>query len=266
MKDQLISIRPMLDEDLDSILEIIEEHDEDDAQEAQRDYQDVGISGQYVILYDNKVIGVTGAKRVEACDNTFKLSWTYVDKQYCGKGYGRQLLQHLLDEITSCNGRKIFVYVSDYIDEEGVAIYAAALGLYQSLGFETELKIEDYYDKTEALTVLGLVLKKPASDQVSPTSESPKIVFKELYPVAETENTYSFSWKTKVFGKPFSAQDVKIGIQAALDVKANIVLISFPSNFDNVTMPLFEAGFSQLGQLKDYYEDGIHEDHYAFRL
>ena len=269
MNSKSTSIRQMLDEDLDQVLKIIAAHDEDDAEEAQRDYQEGGISGQYIMLLDNQLIGVSGAKRVEACDNTFKLSWTYIDKEYCNRGYGRQLLQHLLDEIISCNGRKIFVYVSDYIDEDGVAIYAAALKLYQSLGFETELKIADYYDRGESLSVLGLALKPAPSDPSelpSVISESPKIVFKQLYPVAETENSYSFSWDTKFFGKSFSASDVKIGIDAAHDVEASMVLISFPSNFDNVTMPLFEAGFSLLGQLKDYYEDGIHEDHYSFRL
>ena len=266
MNNKLTTIRPMQDDDLESVLQIIEEHDEDDAQEAQRDYQESGISGQYVLVYDNNVIGVTGAKRVTACDNTFKLSWTYVQKQNCAKGYGRQLMQHLLQEIKDCNGRKIFVYVSDYVDEDGIAIYAAALKLYQSVGFEIEFKIEDYYDKGESLTILGLAFRKTPTEQLSYNNESPKIVFQQLYPVAETENTFSFSWKTKLFGKSFTAEDVKIGTRAAVEEQASIVLISFPSNFINVTKPLFEAGFSQVGQLKDYYEDGIHEDHYAFRL
>lgn len=256
----------MTEDDIDTVLDIIESHDEDDAEEAQRDYQDEGINGQYVLSYDNKVIGVTGAKRIPACDNTFKLSWTYIDKQQCGQGFGRQLLQHLLAEINNCNGRKIFVYVSDYVDEEGHAIYAAALKLYQSLGFTVEVTIRDYYDEGESLLILGKSLKQTPIDQLNYNNESPKIVFDQLYPVAETESTFSFSWKTKIFGRSFTADDVKIGIDAAIEEQASIILISFPSNFNNVATPLLEAGFNHIGQLKDYYEDGIHEDHYAYRL
>ena len=261
-----ISIRQMLDEDIDAVLEIIDGHDEDDAEEAERDYQEMGIAGQFVMLLADQIIGVSGARRIDATDNTFKLSWTYVDEDHCGQGFGRQLLQHLLDEIHKANGRKIFVYVSDYIDEDGVSIYATAMKLYQSIGFIEELKIEDYYDKGESLSVLGLELKQADADFEECVIESPKIIFQELYPVAETENTYSVSWKVKMFGNSFSPSDVKLIVNAAYDVKANLVLISFPSNFDNVAMPLFEAGFSQVGQLKDYYENSVHEDHYALRI
>ena len=266
MTHSKIDIRPMQQDDLNKVLNIIEGHDEDDAQEAQRDYQEHGISGQYVAVLDDQVIGVTGAKREQACDNTFKLSWTYVDAAQCGRGHGRALLKHLLNEITDCGGRKIFVYVSDYVDEEGTAIYAAALKLYQSLGFATEMTIKDYYDEGESLMILSKPLRSSSEEQLNYNNESPKIVFQELYPVAETEHTFSFSWKTKIFGRSFSAQDVSIGLEAAKDEQAHLVMISFPSNFNNIAAPLFEAGFQHIGQLKDYYEDGIHEDHYAYRL
>ncbi len=266
MNNELITIRPMVEDDLNTVLNIIESHDEDDAQEAQRDYQEDGINGQFILLYDQKVIGVTGAKRVPACDNTFKLSWTYVDKPQCGQGFGRRLLEHLLNEISKSNGRKIFVYVSDYVDEDGTAIYAAALTLYQSLGFSIEVTIKDYYDEGESLHILGKSLKQKPIDQLNYNNESPKIIFDQLYEVAETESTFGFTWKTKFLGRSFTAQDVQIGIDAASEEQASMVLISFPSNFNNVATPLFEAGFNHIGQLKDYYEDGIHEDHYAYRF
>ncbi len=266
MNTALQTIRKMQKEDIEHVLNIIHEHDEDDAEEAERDYREIGLSGQIVAVYEGQIIGVSGVRSIEGSSGSYKLSWTYIMKAHCGQGHGRRLLNYLFDKVQQSFGRKIFVYVSDYVDDNGVAIYAAALKLYQSMGFIEEATVQNYYDTGESLTVLSLVLQQADAEFNEAQFESPKIAFEQLFPVAETEHTYSVSWKIKSFGGSFTAADLKPIIEAAYEAQAHLILIAFPSNFENVSMPLFEAGFSQSGQLKDYYQVGVHEDHFIFRV
>lgn len=260
----LISFRQMVEDDLERVVEIIEQHDEDDAEEAEVDYTESGISGIFVALLDDQVIGVSGARLLDNCDRSFQLSWTYLDKQHCNQGYGRQLLLYVLDQLKEFNARKLFIYMSDYVDEDGVSIYAAARHLYQSLDFQKELEIVNYYDEGESLTVFALQIEDKGFDTLPIKPESPKIKFNNLIHIAETESAYSFGWETKRFGKTFTAEDIELGVDAAQQKGANLVLISFPSNFEGVKQQLLDAGFSAIGQLQDYYEEGVHEDHYLY--
>jgi len=261
----LITFREMTSDDVKSILEIIEEHDEDDAEEAERDYQDEGIDGQFVMLLNDEVIGISGARLLDNCDRSFQLSWTYVDPEQCGNGYGRQLIQHVIDQLKAFNARKVFIHMSDYVDEDGLSVYAAARHLYQSLHFKIEMQINHYYDEGESLTVLGLLLEDKELDTLDIKPESPKIKFNRLNHIAETETAYSFGWELKRFGKTFTEQDLKLGIDSADQNGATIVLVTFPSNFDDARSQLMFMGFELHGQLQDYYEDGVHEDHFLFK-
>lgn len=261
---QLISIRQMQIDDIDPIVGIIECHDEDDGEEALRTYREDGVAGHYVALLDDQLIGVSGAIELADCDRSFQLSWTYMDKSFCNRGYGRQLVQHVLDELRRYNARKVFIYVSDYKDEDGVEIYAGAMHLYLSLDFTLELKIENYYDLGESLSVLGLMLEDQQFDSLPVKPESPKVKFNNLIHIAETESAYSFGWSPKRFGKTFTSRDIEIGLDAAQNEGASLVLISFPSNYDNIEQPVLNVGFQVAGQLKDYYENGVDENHYIF--
>lgn len=261
----MITFRHMTPDDLEPVLSIITGHDEDDGEDAEKSYSDNGIDGQYVMLLNEQLIGVCGARLLNNCDQSFQLSWTYVDKAHCHQGYGRQLLQHVLDELNTYNARKVFIYVSDYKDESGTNIYATALHLYQSMGFEVELQIKDYYDEDESLTVLGLALQ-PQDSTVKIKDESPKLKFTQLLRIGETESAFNFAWQTKRLGYHFGVTDLQTGLEAARESGASIVLISFPSNYQNVKKPMIDAGFYVVGQLSDYYEQGVHEVHYEYRF
>ncbi len=266
MESIVITFRYMEMEDIEAVVDFINEHDEDDGEEAHRDYIENGVGGQYVMLLDDVVIGVTGAKELDDCIGSLKLSWTYVAKKYRNLGYGKQLLQHILSELKEYNARKVFVYVSDYKDDSGNNIYAGALHLYQSLGFEVELQIKDYYDEDESLTVLGLVLQDKPENTLPIKPESPKLKFNNLIHIAETESAFNFGWQPKIFGKHFSVHDLETGLDAARNNDASVVLVSFPSNYQNVKELMLDVGFKQAGQLKDYYEIGVSEDHYVYYL
>jgi len=260
----MITFRQMQEEDIEQIVEIIEQHDEDDAEAAGVDYKKEGIAGQFVILLNDDVVGVSGARMLDDCDRSFQLSWTYLDKQHCNQGYGRQLVTYVLNQLREFKARKLFIYMSDYVDDDGVSIYAAARHLYLSLEFEIELEIDDYYDEGESLTVLGLLLEDKEFDSLPIKPESPKIKFNNLIHIAETESSYSFGWEIKRFGKSFTSEDLELGIEAAAQKEASLILISFPSNYTNVQELLKDGGFSLIGSLQDYYEDGVNEDHYYY--
>ena len=254
----------MTEEDIDRVVEIIDQHDDEDADEAEADYHKEGIAGQFVTLLDGHIIGVSGARMLDDCDRSFQLSWTYLDKQHCNQGYGRQLLGYVLDQLREFKARKLFIYMSDYVDEDGVSIYAAARHLYLSLEFQVELEIADYYDEGESLTVLGLLLEDKEFDSLPIKPESPKLKFNNLIHIAEIESAYSFGWETKRFGKNFTSEDLELGIDAAKQEEASLILISFPSNYENVEQQLMDSGFALIGSLQDYYEEGVDEEHYLY--
>lgn len=273
----MLSLRKMSSEDIPTVIQLINSHDEDDAEEAQRSYEQSGIDDQYVLTQNDAVIGVTGIRQAEACDNTYWLSWTYIHDDQCGNGYGRKMLEDILAELTERGARKVFLKVSDYIDPEDGDIYAAARHLYQSKGFTTEVTLPDFYDEGETQFIMGLSLNHNSNDNLGDgsyvnnanTAEpdvlevTKPIKFNNLFEIAETEGSFCFGWEMSG-KKQFTVPDVQIGLDAAKDQGGRAAYVTFPSNFPAVPHVLTNAGFTLVGTLKDYYENGIHELHFAY--
>ena len=97
-------------------------------------------------------------------------------------------------------------------------------------------------------------------------TESPIIEFHELLHITETRCSFSFAWEIKPKGENFTKEDLVIGLDAAKKSDASIVLLSFPSNYDNIKARLIDADFQLVGRLEDYYEEGVHEEHYVYRF
>ncbi len=261
-------LRKMDGDDIDEVVALIDSHDEDDAEEAERDYRDIaGFYDQFVLEQEGKVIGVTGYKTPPGCDETHWLSWTYIHADHTNQGLGRKILTELIDYLKAQGARKLFIKVSDYESEEDGAIYAAALHLYQSLGFSIEITHEDFYDVDESQMLLGMRLKPAEDPTVNSTVEEEQlpIQFNSVYEIAETEDVYSFGWHD-LGDQLFTTEDVKLGIESAKEEEARAVFLTFPSNYAGINEVLLESGFKQAGTLQDYYEDGVHEHHYTYPL
>ena len=114
-----------------------------------------------------------------------------LDDDYLGQGLGKKLLADVLDRLRELGGRKLFVKVSDYKDESGNNVYAAATAMYKSFGFVEEVVSVDFYDEGENQTILGLELIAQADD-IEISDEKPVIRFKGLFEIAETI-AFSFS-------------------------------------------------------------------------
>ncbi len=264
------TLRPMYKSDMAPVIRIIDHYDDDDAEAAQDDYEN-DVADQYVLEEDDKVIGVTGFKRVSATENTAWLSWTYLSPEHCGKGFGKQMLNDLLDTLREIEGRKIFVKVSNYVDPETGPIYEKARKLYESLGFEEELSNLEFYDEGEDQAILGLRLIPKPDEEQEIQEEKPVIRFNGLYEIAETDGAYTFSWvvqekKTFFSKRSFSVEDLTVGLNSVKNEGGRKVFITFPSNLPLIHQPLQTAGFKYVGRLTDYYEDGVDEMHFVHNL
>ncbi|MCK5895538.1 MAG: GNAT family N-acetyltransferase, partial [Cocleimonas sp.] len=195
------------------------------------------------------------------CEHTYWLSWTYIDEEQTNKGHGRKMLNEMIEHIKEAGGRKLFVKVSDYVDPDDGAIYAAALHLYKSLGFEVEITHKDFYDKSEAQIILGMRLKEKETLEIE--DDFCNVQFDGVFEIGETDDAYSFSWHDE--GEyPLTTDDIQVGINSVRQDGARAIFLSFPSNIATIEAPLLHAGFSNAGALKDYYDDGIDEKHYSF--
>lgn len=259
-----ISFRAAQPDDLAKVIALVETHDEDDAEAIEESLNACHFENHFVALLDHTVIGVTGFMQQPDCDRTFYLSWTYLHEDFCGKGFGNEIMSYVLERLKEQNARKVFIKISDYIDPDDGPVYEAAMGLYKKFGFHEEIKFVDYYDTNESMYILGLAMQ-PATHLAAQTAEKPNLKFSGLYQIPETEHSYSFSWESVKWWKgSFGLQDIQIGLDAAYDEGAHQVLLSFPATFNKIQQILLTAGFEVVGSLKDYYEDGIDELHFQY--
>ena len=92
-------LREMQSDDIDAVLFVINSQDEDDAEEAEPGYREMGgVLDQYVMEHENgRVMGVTGFLMPQGCEDTYWLSWTYVHADQANQGNGRKMLTELID-------------------------------------------------------------------------------------------------------------------------------------------------------------------------
>jgi len=255
-------LRPMCENDIDQVVEVIESHDEDDAEEAGRGYRLLdGVSNQYVLEHEGQLIGVTGYYTPPNCEGTYWLSWTYIQDDYTGNGHGRRMMTDLLQHVKELGGRKIFLKISNYQDPEDGDVYGAAWHLFQSLGFTLELTNENFYDIGEAQRILSMRVRPVVA--TTPLDEYVPVRFNAVFEIAETDGAYTFGWREDGDAL-FTKEDVEVGLNEVKSDGARVVFLTFPSNFSGIREPLVQAGFREHGLLGDYFEDGVHELHFVY--
>ena len=265
-----MNIRPMMETDIDSVVDVIDNHDEDDGEDARHDFENNGVETQWVAEINGIIIGVSGYRQVPESYGSGWVSWTYVHGDHQGKGIGKELFQYMLDHATEAGAHKLFIKVSNYIDEEGVSIYDAATKMYESFGFDCELVSKDFYDQSEDQLIYSKYLIPVDDPDIEKENEKPVIRFVDIYEIAGTEGAYSFSWevqdKTLLNRRSFSTNDLLVGLKAVKNQGGRIVFFTFLSNLPLIHSPLVDTGFKFVGELKDYYEPGVHEMHFVHRL
>jgi ribosomal protein S18 acetylase RimI-like enzyme len=260
----------MTEADIDRVVDVIDSHDDDDAEDARHDFENNGIETQWVAEIKGAVAGICGYRQVPETFGTGWLSWTYVHKNHCGNGIGRQLFRYVIDHAIKAGAQKLFIKVSNYIDEDGHSVYLAATNLYASFGFECEIISKDLYDVGEDQLIYSKNLVPTPNEEEKKETEKPVIRFVDIYEVAGTNGAYSFTWsvtrKSLFQRRSFSVNDLQIGLRAVKERGGRIVFLTFLSNLPLIHLPLVRAGFKLVGELKNYYEPGVHELHFVHRL
>lgn len=265
-----VHIRPMTEADLDSVVGVIYTHDDDDADDARQDFREDGVEYHWVAEINSSVVGVSGYRPVPETDGTGWISWTYVHEDHCRKGVGKELFGYVLDQAADVGAQKLFIKISNYVDEDGHQVYQAATKMYEAFGFECEIVSKDFYDQGEDQLIYSKDLSPQVNQEVRINSEKPVIRFVDIYEIAGTNGAYSFTWE--VTRKPlfqrrsFSVNDLEIGLKAVKEEGGRIVFLTFLSTLPLIHSPLLDTGFKMVGELKDYYEPGVHELHFVHRL
>jgi len=260
----------MTEADIDDVVGAIDSHDDDDAEDARQDFKQNGIETHWVAETDGVPVGISGYRQVPETYGSGWISWTYVHENHCGKGIGKKLFQKVVDHAVEAGAQKLFIKVSNYIDEDGHSVYLAATKMYESFGFKCEIVSKDFYDDGEDQFIYSKnLVPTPKEDEIK-ENEKPVIRFVDIYEITGTEGAYSFIWevqsKSLFQRRSFSISDLQIGLKAVKESGGRIVFLTFLSNLPLIHSPLASTGFKLVGELKDYYEPGVHELHFVHRL
>jgi len=254
-------LRPFKVTDMVPVLEIIEQHDEDDAEEAYENLQE-SHEGMFVLSKGGRIIGVTGAVSDEHVEGVCWLSWTYVHEEYQGQGFGRMMFDQLRGMLEESGVRRLFISTSDYM-EDGVDLYAKAKAFYQAMGAQLELKIADYHDRNEARFVYGIdvpVLDFESAPETPAVEDGTgEIYFTDVEQLPESKGGFSLSWEEKLEDEEqTSLVPLETLKKRAIQQGARFIVAAPPSLFErSVEQDLKENGFKKVGKLKNYYEKSI---------
>lgn len=255
------NLRAMKPEDLETVLDIIRDHDEDDEEWARESYEQRGFEDQYVLTGEERIAGVTGFRLEPETDHTYWLSWTYLDKEQRGRNMGTRMLEALFEILKKKKARKVFVSTSDYVDPEEGSIYRDAISLYKTMGFKEEIIHPDFYEPGESELIFGYSLRpRMPGKRIKP--EKRGIILEGIYEVDETDDVCAIEWYH--YGKNcFSIDELNGLLDQAREMKARSVYMAFPSNIHSINDPLKACGFQPLGMLEDFYRDGLHRFHFC---
>eukprot|EP00913_Durusdinium_trenchii_P022840 g21444.t1 len=245
----------MQSRDVNRVLQIIRQHDEDDFEEARETYRH-SIEGQFVLTVDNNVVGATGAENDEETDQTWWLSWTYLDEERQGTGLGAVMLVKMLDQMREWGARKVFVSTSDYVDLSRGEVYRDAMTAYKRLGFVEELRHANYYERNEAQIILGYRVGPDPLNVPQTEPDQRAAVLLGYDEIPETDSAFVIDWEfTDDEGS--TTADVEDMITHAENNGGRVLFISMPSDATRLMSLLQTAGFMEEGRLQDFYEDGL---------
>ncbi len=262
--EQGFAFRKMKPRDVEAALDIVEDHDEDDAAEAAHAMSG-DLSGFYVVEAEGGVAGLTGYNRILDAPTSAWLSWTYVHEDMRGRGVGSFMVEELRLALMKTKVERLFIDTSDYV-EDGVDIYAAARRFYERLGASREIVIPDYYQKGESRYIYRLALETNAF--FTPEAQGEEHVdFVDIDIMPESETAWGLFWE-ETRAAPDGAEERLAGlIDAARGEGGHAVFASLPNRLSLAGSPVLQsAGFRNIGQVSDFYAAGVHDAYWALYL
>ena len=255
MKSSEPRLVPMRKRDIDRVLRIIAQTDDEDADAAEEQFNRQGLGGMDVLEVGGRVVGVTGHHIDDQTEGTAWLSWTYLDRDARGEGLGGFMVDTLLGRLAEQGVRKIFIDTSDYA-EDGELIYARAHALYRSLGAAVELTFADYFDTGENKLVFGLENPQYGGGAPAPSPAAGGIDIVDLDGAAETDDAAQIVWQEG----PAGMRGMEDALRRADTGNARFVMLTLPTDLSDTHAPtLRRYRFEPVGQLADYYNQGLHQ-------
>ncbi len=249
------SFRPMVSADVRPALRIISAHDSDDAEVAEASYEK-SLAWQYAFCVDGELAGVTGGTPIEETDDSWWLSWTYLDAVHRGKGLGREMLGRMLEVMRRERARKVFLTTSSLSGRDGKPKYGAAIRAYEAAGFEHEARHAGFYTPGEAMLVMGLRIRATVKRAIVPDAR--EIRLGVAHEIDETDDTYALDWRF-VDGPGDGVEAFETAIEALHELEARIAFVGLPSDAPAAIALTESAGFHVDGTVRDFYADGVDE-------
>ena len=253
--------RKMKPADAPAALDIVGEHDEDDAAEAA--FAMTGdLSGLFVAEVDGRVGGFTGYSRIMDAATSAWLSWTYVRSDLRRQGVGGFMMDMLKDELSKTKVERLFIATSDY-EDDGVDIYADARRFYERHGAIRELVVDDFYDRGESKYIYRMPLHSEAAFLASEGAES-DVAFEGVEILPETQTAFGLYWEET--DGPLQDEDCALEhlVDEARGEGAHAVFASIPSAISgSAGLRLEKSGFRRLGEVSDFYGAGAHDAYWA---
>ena len=256
--------RPMREDDIAPILDIIYDFDEDDGEEAENSFRE-SLANKFVVEHNGQPIAMTGITVDDQAQNVAWLSWTYVHPDFQRQGIAFSMMQDVRDLLEQMGVRKVFISTSDYKDEDdGSDVYGPARRFYEhKLHAKREIVIQDYYDKDESQYVYSLPVIDYQSDPVE-VDKGFHPVFVSIEQGDESETGYVVGWEETQMPQDQTANLTGL-IDQARSRGAHALFVSLPSHLSyNGARDLTEAGFSMIGRLTDFYAPGVDDMYWAY--
>ncbi len=261
-------VRPMEPADIDAVVSIIEDHDEDDAEEAREEFED-SVEGMYVAIDNERIVGVTGAFADGEAENIYWLSWTYVAADQRRQGIGRYLVGGMFDQLQNQGARKVFITTGEYV-EDGVDIYAGARAFYEHLGAKLELKMPQYFSEEEARYIFGInIIDQPEATPAS-IEQNGHLIFDGLFAAPETDDGLFLTWMEYDPDADDAAnpkETLEALIHEAKENNMRFLVAAIPADLsEGAAKGLEMMGFSHIGDLTNFYAPDIAQQHWFMHL
>lgn len=257
-------LAPLDSKQISRIVDIINETDDDDAEDANETLRARGCQGMYALWFQNRIIGVTGYAPSEANSDVVWLSWTYLEKDAQGKALGRFMMDELLRMLNTQKVRKIFISTSDYRDEEdGTDVYAEARKFYETLGATLELTLPAFYSEDESKLIYGLV--NPGMEAAPPMDNlgGRGVEFTGISLDEDSEDIGAIEWEEKELG--VSGIERILGLAHSRQFRQS--LLALPEDISKSAASRLEnKKFERIGVLKDYYDKGLDQVWWRIQL
>ncbi len=256
--------RPMRQDDVGPVLDIIFDFDEDDGEEAEESFER-SLDHKFVVEIDGRIAGMTGFSIDDHGSDIAWLSWTYVHNDFKRQGIAFQMMQSIRGELERAGMRKVFIATSDYICEEtGKDIYKPARTFYENkLNATREIIVQDYYGKGESKYVYSLPVRDPMGAPV-PQGDGFYPLFIELLEADESEGGYVIGWDESERALDQTGALLSL-IDQGRQKNAHAIFVTMPSGLSaNGATSLTAAGFRQVGRITDYYAFGVDDTYWAY--